>query len=144
MYGIFRRFCLSQTAALRQLTGIKKNVAPVLSAELGDLSTYRRTQLVAAVGLNPIPNESGKYAGRSRLSKGGSKRARAMPHLAARSLFRSKGPSRDHIEWLKRRGLSNHACTLGIRMRKLLLVARAVVRNGGVYAPQKLRSQTQA
>jgi len=123
-----------QTRAIQQIPGIKAVVAPVLTAELGELGSYSRNALSAAVGVYPAANQSGRRNKGSHLAKGGSKRARCMLHLAARSLFRSKGPFRDHIEHLKARGLSP-ACITGIMMRKLLLVARAVVRNGGQYDP---------
>ena len=127
-----------QMRDIQQIPGIKKVVGPVLTAELGDLGSYSRNSLSAAAGVYPAANESGPRRRGAHLAKGGSKRARCMLHMAARSLFRSKGPLRDHIEHLKGRGMSN-ACILGVMMRKLLLVARAVVRNGGVYDPDRIR-----
>ncbi len=38
----------------------------------------------------------------------------------------------------KGRGMSS-GCIVGVMMRKLLLIARAVVRNGGVYDPAMIR-----
>ena len=131
--------CLSkQMRDIQQIPGIKTVIGPVLTAELGDLASYSRNALAAAAGVYPAANESGARRKGARLAKGGSKRARCMLHMAARSLFCSKGPLRDHIEYLQGRGMSN-ACILGVMMRKLLLVARAVVRNGGVYDPDRIR-----
>ena len=114
-----------QMRDIQQVPGIKTVVAPVLRAELGDLGSYSR-------------NAWGGRDRGSHLAKGGSKRARCALHLAARSLFRSKGPLRDHIEYLQARGMSKASIT-GVMMRKLLVVARAVVRNDGLYDPGKIR-----
>ncbi len=127
-----------QMRAIQQIPGIKAVVAPVLTAELGDLASYTRNALSAAAGVYPAANQSGRTDKGSHLAKGGSKRARAMLHMAARSLFRSKGPLRDHMDYLENLGMSR-ACITGVMMRKLLLVARAVTRNGGVYDPDKIR-----
>ena len=127
-----------QMRDIQQIPGIKTVVGPVLTAELGDLGSYSRNALAASAGVYPAANESGARRKGAHLAKGGSKRARCMLHMAARSLFCSKGPLRDHIEHLKSRGMSK-ACILGVMMRKLLLLARAVVRNGGVYDPDKIR-----
>lgn len=127
-----------QMRDIQQIPGIKTVVGPVLTAELGDLGSYSRNRLAAAVGVYPAANESGARRKGAHMAKGGSKRARCMLHMSARSLFGSKGPFRDHIDYLQGRGMSN-ACILGVMMRKLLLVARAVVRNGGVYDPDKIR-----
>ncbi len=126
------------TRDIQQIPGIKTVVAPVLIAELGDLAAYTRNGLSAAAGVYPAASQSGKTNKGSHLSKTGSKRARSMLHMAARSLFRSKGPLRDHIEHLKARGVSK-SCILGIMMRKLLLIARAVARSNGVYDPAMIR-----
>lgn len=127
----------NQVRVMQQLSGIKSVVAPVLTAELGDLSAYSRNGLCAAAGVFPVARQSGQTEKRSHLAKTGSKRARTMLYLAARSLFRSKGPFRDMIERLEARGMPRAAIT-GVMMRKLLLVARAVVKSGGVYSPEKI------
>ena len=126
-----------QIAAIQKIPGIKRVVAPTLTAELGDLASYDRGALCAAAGLFPVENQSGSVRRRSRLAKGAGGRARRVLHMGARSLFRSKGPLREHIEWHLSHGKTK-ACVLGIMMRKLLLIARAVMVNGGVYDPAQI------
>ncbi len=113
-----------------------------MTIELGDLGLYRRNQRVARVGGFPKRFKSGSSARRRpRLAKGGGGRLRRVLTMGACSLFQSKGPWREYIEQLRRRQMSD-MCIIGVLMRKMLLVARAVVNNGGHYEPEKILRQT--
>jgi len=130
-----------QVDALTKIRGIKRVTAMTLTAELGDLSHYGRSQLSAAAGLFPKVFDSGKSVHRKpRLAKGGGGRLRRVLYMCATSLFRSKGALRAHIDRLQRRGMSDMTIE-GAVMRKLLLIARAVVRNGGIYDETKISRQ---
>lgn len=126
-----------QERALRKARGIKVVVARTLSAELGDLRSYGRGQIVAAVGVFPKRFESGTSVHRKpRMAKGGGARVRRVLYMAACSLFRAKGPWPACIERLSRQGLNKMQIT-GVLMRKLLLIARAVAITG-VYDESKI------
>lgn len=131
----------TQSRALETIDGIGKVTAATLTAELGDLTRYDRNQLVAAAGLFPKEFSSGKSINRRpRLAKGGGGRVRRVLYMCATSLLRTRGPMRDladkHLEAKRPKMV-----VLGILMRRLLLVARAVMKNGGVYEPDKILAQ---
>jgi len=127
-----------QVEAIQQITGLKRVCASVLTAELGDLSKYSRTELVAAAGVYPRHGESGtSVRQRPRMVKGGGGRVRRVLYMAAMSLLRSKGRLRELIERHRAEGKPDMVI-IGIMMRKLLLIARAVVRNNGVYDPSRI------
>ena len=127
-----------QVQALVQIDGIGKVTARTLTAELGDLRIYSRNQLVALAGLYPKRFESGSSVWRRpRLAKGGGSRLRRVLYMCATSLFSSKGPWAVVIERWRERGMCEMKI-IGILMRRLLLVARAVMLADGEYDPQKV------
>ena len=127
-----------QVNALMKIRGIKRVTATTLTAELGDLRRYSRAELSAAAGLFPKRFESGTSVHRPpRLAKGGGGRLRRVLYMCATSLFHSKGALRAQIERLRGRAMSD-MCIEGVMMRKLLLVARAVMKNGGLYDEGKI------
>ena len=118
-----------QQKALQKIPGIKRVVSHTLTAELGDLATYGRGQLVAAAGLFPKCFESGDMRKPPWLAKGGGGRIRRVLYMAAFSLFSAKGPWPGYIARLQARGFCKMQI-IGIMMRKLLLIARAVAISG--------------
>jgi len=127
-----------QVKGLKKIKGIKQVGATTITAELGDLTRYSRSQLVGAAGLYPRTYESGtSVRKRPRLVKGGGSRIRRVLYMCATSLFRSKGPLRDRIEAMRAQGIKDMVI-IGVMMRKLLLIARAVAMNNGVYEPSKI------
>ena len=63
-----------------------------------------------------------------------------MLYMCATSLFRSNGSMRQWIEAMKRRGVAK-AKIVGAVMRKLLLIARALMMNNGEYDESKIGIQ---
>jgi transposase len=127
-----------QVCALKQIKGIGPVTARTLTAELGDLRVYSRNQLVSLAGLFPKRHESGRSVRRRpRLAKGGGGRLRRVLYMCATALFNSKGPLRCYIERKRGEGFED-MCIEAMVMRKLLIIARAVMVNGGVYDPSKI------
>jgi transposase len=127
-----------QVKWVRKIQGIGFVTAVALAGELGDLRGYSRARIVAAAGLFPKAYGSGtSVRRRPRLAKGGGKHLRRALGMGAKSLLRSKSPLREYIARLVEAGKTK-ACALGAAMRKLLLVARAVVNAGGEYRPQMI------
>ena len=132
----------AQVKHLKRIPGYGKILAMTLTAECGLLAGYSRGQIVAVNGVFPKHFDSGKSVHRApRLAKGGGGRVRRVLFMAALSLFSSQSPFHDQIDDLQARGLAKK-CIIGILMRKLLLVGRAVVKNGGDYKPAMLYRQT--
>lgn len=131
----------AQVRALKKIKGIGPVNARTLTAELGDLRQYTRAQLVALAGLFPKQFDSGTSVHkRPRLAKGGGGRLRRVLYMAATSLFNSKGEMRRWIEGQLAKGHEKMVVEVMV-MRKLLLVARAVMINGGHYEPSKIGCQ---
>jgi len=128
-----------QVRSLKRIKGIGPVTSRTLTCELGDLRNYRRNELVANAGLFPKRYESGSSVRRPpRLAKGGGHRLRRVLYMGATSLMNSKGPMRDYIESLRSQGMSD-PCILGIIMRKLLLIARAVMVQDAHYEESKIQ-----
>ena len=133
----------AQCRALETIKGIGKVTAVTLTAELGDLTRYGRNQLVAAAGLYPKQFTSGKTVWRRpRLAKGGGARVRRVLYMCATSLLHSNGPLRELAEQHRQRNQQDMV-VIGILMRKLLLIARSVMKNNGIYDPSKILRQPQ-
>jgi transposase len=122
-----------QVQALKRIPGIGAVTARTLTAELGDLRIYTRGQIVALAGMFPKEFTSGQSVRhRPRLAKGGGARLRRVLYMCATSLFHSKGALRTWIEQQLVRG-RKPMIALTMVMRKLLLVARAVMLAGGHF-----------
>jgi transposase len=121
---------------LQSIKGIGPVVAWTLLAELGDLRAYRRNQLVARVGVYPGRWESGKSVQRKpRWVKGGCAPVRKALFNAARAILNSKNNTlRAYADRLATDGRKPMACIAAL-MRKLLLVARAILIQEVPYDP---------
>ena len=123
--------------AVAQIPGVAEVVSSVTLSELGDLRNYRRSRSVAAaVGANPRVIESGNHKGKTRMSKQGNSRVRAILYCAAMACLRTRN---DHC--LKRfynrlveRG-KTHMQALGALMRKIIVLMRALVISGQPFDP---------
>lgn len=128
----------AQAEALRQIDGFGPVLATTVTAEFGDLTRYERNQLAGRAGAFPRRHESGQSVRMSpRMAKGGGARLRRVLYMAATALFRSNGPFRQWIDRKLKAGVKRMHI-IGALMRKLLLVGRAVMKNGGVYNPELL------
>ena len=131
-----------QIELLVSIPGVGATTAALLLAELTHLpaDTGRRA-LAAYAGLNPAQNQSGQYAGQTRLSKTGNARLRAalyLPALTARRHIAAFGALADRLTAKGRQPLQ----AIGAIMRKLLLLAAAVLRTGKAYNPAHLTDLT--
>ena len=113
----------------------------VLRAELGDVQRFARVdQAVAYVGLDLQVKESGKWKGKTKLSKRGSGLVRQVLYMTALSCLRRHNKAsafRAYYDALVARGLKGKQALVAL-MRKLLAVAFSLLKNGGVYDPAKV------
>lgn len=133
---------ISKTSSLNQdvdrittIKGIGVISATILVAEFGDLRTYNRDEIVALAGLYPREYSSGKSVfKKSRLIKTSKTGVRSTLYMCAMSALRSN----PHIKIFAQRLAKNHKKPmqiLGAVMRKLLLLAHAVVVSENDYDP---------
>lgn len=122
-------------ARLVGVKGIGRRTALSLLGEFGDLRQYKRGELVALAGLCPREYSSGTSVRRpARLAKSGRGGVRAALYMAAMSASRSNPQIRAFAERLKARGKKPMQVLCAV-MRKLLLMARAVVVGDREYSP---------
>jgi transposase len=120
---------------LQTIPGIGPLTTSMLLAELGDLRNYGRRQIVGYAGLFPREYSSGTSVGRrARLAKGGASRVRKGMFYPACSVRRRKNVFAEFGDRLEEKGKSNMS-TIGATMRKILVVARAVVVSGRPFDP---------
>jgi transposase len=125
-----------QRELLKSVPGIGDRVAATLLAELGDLAQYGRDELVSYVGLFPREFTSGaSVRRRAHLVKGGGSRVRRMLAMAAMAIVRNRNAALVGFhQHLLEAGKSKMSALVAL-MRKLLLVARAVVKSAKRFDP---------
>ena len=98
-------------------------IGPVTSwtvlAYLGDLSQYKRNQLVALAGVAPSDKDTGKIIGKSKMH-GRKAKVRRSLYMAAKSAATHNPVIQAYVERLRKRG-KPHEVALAAAMRKLLL-----------------------
>jgi len=115
------------------IPGIAEKTRRVLLAHFGNLREYSRNELVSLAGLYPKRFQSGTSVHRKpKLAKGGGARIRAALYMAALTARKHCPQLKRFADRLKKNGLTNMAI-LGAVMRKLLLLARALVVSGQDY-----------
>lgn len=116
--------------------GLGRRTALVILGEFGDLRQYKRDELVALAGLCPREHSSGTSVHKAgRLAKAGKGNVRAALYMAAMSAVRSNPHIRAFADRLAGHG-KKPMQVLCAAMRKLLMIARAVVVSGKAYNPQ--------
>jgi transposase len=116
----------SGVARLRQISGLGAQGSVALGALFSQIEFARDDALVAFIGFDPRPCDSGERRGRRRLSKRGPAWLRRQMYLAALAASRSKA-FRPLYQSIKARGLAPTQALI-VLARKLLRVALAVWR----------------
>lgn len=111
-----------------------KGVGPIVSkgilGEMGDLRDYHRSrQCTCFAGMDPRLIQSGKYQGKTRLSKRGPKLVRQLLYMAATAALKSDNCFSRYYEKLLTKGKTSLAA-IGAVMRKMLTVMRAILISG--------------
>jgi transposase len=120
---------------LRTISGVGPLVATLLAALFQRFAFRHADALIAYVGLDPRPDESGQHHGRRRLSKRGHPEWRRLLVAAAMSAARTQA-WRDYVALQRAKALPATAVHV-IRARKLLRTALALYKNGKEFvAPQ--------
>lgn len=109
---------------LQSISGVGPLISTVLATRLDRIRYANSDALVAAIGLDPRPRESGQYAGKRQLSKRGNPEERRLLYMAG--ISGSRTPAwRACYDKLLARGLSTTAAYCVIA-RKILRVAFAI------------------
>lgn len=119
---------------LTSIPGVGFVTACVVLAELGDLRRFARSrQLTAFAGVCPSEYDSGKSVHKGpRMSKCGNARSRQALYMAALTASRQGGPLKEDYARLVAAGKAKKSA-LGMVMRKLLVLMRALLLSGNRY-----------
>ncbi|MFN7219283.1 MAG: IS110 family transposase, partial [Burkholderiales bacterium] len=120
------------------LDGVGKVVAPSLVNALERLPLKSADAFVAFTGLDPRPDESGRYRGKRRLSKRGPSELRRLLYVAAMSARKTKTwkPIYEHY---RAKGLSSTA-SLVVIARRLARVAWSMYTNNTPFDPTRIKN----
>jgi transposase len=133
-----------QVEWIQNVRGLGPVNAYTMTAEFGRLDKYKRNELVASGGLYPVKKVSANtvYC-KPKLAKGGGGKVRRVLYMGSLTLFKTESPLMSIFADRLMKGGKNGQCVTGALMRKLLLIARAVVKSGGVYDETKICQRTE-
>lgn len=116
------------------IPGIGFLSACTIMSELGDLRRFERArQATAFVGVCPSEYQSGSSVhGKTRMSKAGNARVRQSLYMSSLTIVRYPGPLHDDYNRKVREGRIQKVA-MGMVMRKLLVLMRAVLISGSPY-----------
>lgn len=118
---------------LRSIPGIGPVVARTLLGELPELGTLERGELAALAGVAPLNADSGQRQGRRR-TWGGRAAVRAALYMAVVSAMRCNPTIKPFYARLRAAGKPVKVAMVAC-MRKLLIIANAMLRDGVLWAP---------
>jgi transposase len=129
---------------LISINGIAERTAVKLLGEMAywpdDLDIR---QIVAMVGLDPRPVESGQHAGERRISKHGNAYVRATLYMAAHNAVLYEPVVRRYYDELVARGKHPRKAKVAV-MRKLLHAIVGMLRSKSTFKPEKFRATASA
>lgn len=115
---------------LESIPGIATILSSTMLAYMGDMSRFSSSKAVVAwVGLNPMRQESGKWTGKTRISKMGNsvmRKALYMPALAAMRF----NPAVIALKLRMKAGMKTGKVVVCAAMKKLLQLAYGVLKSG--------------
>lgn len=125
----------AQIALLTSIKGIGDTTARALLAELPDLMHFTSSdEVVAFAGLSPQQVQSGQKTGYSRISKRGNGHIRKTLYYPALTAMQYNPHLKVFAERLKAKGKPKMVVVVAV-MRKLLVLAYAILKSGQPYDP---------
>lgn len=142
---------LRDVQAMKGILGMGELSSMRVLADLGDVASYKGAQSYgASAGLNPKRRESGKYQGRTTISRCGGARLRADLYMATLTAARYHPVLKEFYDRLLARGKPKKAALIAT-MRKLLMICYGVqkrIRDGlepfGLGTPEDPKAKRRA
>lgn len=122
-----------KAAILRSIPGVGPVLCASLLAGLPELGRLSRREIASLVGVAPMDNSSGRRQG-PRSIYGGRPAIRATLYMAALVAGRFNAPLAAFRDRLRQAGKKPKVATVAV-MRKLLVLANALLRDNRPYAP---------
>ena len=123
-----------QAEVLASIPGVGAVTAAGLVAEMPELGGIDAKAAASLAGLAPVARESGNWKGRSFI-QGGRRRARRLLYMAAVSAVRCNPDMTAKYRQLVARGKPPKVALVAV-MRKLLLLANALLRQNRLWTPR--------
>lgn len=124
--------------------GIGPTTGPTILSEIGDLQRFGPgnvcNKLLAYAGAEPRLRTSGRWEGKTKMTKRGSRTLRTALYQAAVVAIRTDPGFRAIYDRHRERG-KHYKVAVSHVMRKLLTVIYAIMRDGQPYDPAKLRPE---
>jgi transposase len=120
---------------LTSIPGVGEVTANVLVVETPELGRLEHAQAASLVGLAPVPRDSGQTHGK-RSIRGGRPRARQALYMPALNAIRLNPEFKAKYEAMVKAGKPAKVAIVAI-MRKLLILANALIRDQRKWAPAK-------
>lgn len=121
---------------LTSIKGFGKLSAYRFLAYLPDIRLFKNAkQLAAFIGVSPKQKESGKYAGKTKLSKLGNPRLRNILYMPALSAKRFNEPLKGFVSRLENSGLAPKAILCAV-MRKLVHIIFGMIKTNSFFNPK--------
>ena len=111
---------------ITEVKGVGNITAWTLLAQLPEISSLSRNELVALAGVAPFNNDSGKFSGK-RYIYGGRAKIRRVLFMAARAAAQFNPVIRPYVEGLIARG-KPYKCALTAAMRKILIHIQSLLK----------------
>jgi transposase len=118
---------------LLSIPGVGPVLCTALLAYLPELGQLSRHQVAALVGVAPMDNDSGRRKG-ARSIYGGRPALRSVLYMAALAASRFNKPLADFYSRLRKAGKKPKVALVAV-MRKLAVLANALIRDQRAYAP---------
>lgn len=138
--SLFRQACeeigRQEIEILTSMDGVGENTAMQFIAEVGDINRFENAKkLIAYSGLDPSVKESGRYKGKSRITKRGNKHLRRVIWLMAVSVVRWNEYFRAYFLRRVKEGLPYKKAILAVA-HKLIRVIFAMLKSKQKFNPQ--------
>ena len=133
-----------QTALLRTIPGFGLLASACFQSEIGNLELFRKKsakplnrRILAFAGAEPRIRTSGKFTGRIKMSKRGSKHFREALFMAAESARKGSPYFKSIYEKQKNKG-KHHRVAISHVIRKMVYIATAMLKNNEKFSIEKL------
>lgn len=125
-----------QVELITSIKGVGKQTAYQFLAYIPDIHAFNNAkQLAAYIGVTPQQKQSGKFIGKTRLSKLGDARIRKALYMPALSLKRFNEHFKPFIQRLEKNGLKPKAI-IGALMRKLVHIIFGILKTKQPFNPK--------
>ncbi|HEX9756475.1 MAG TPA: transposase [Nitrospiria bacterium] len=137
---ILVKFCeetvVNDLQIITSIKGISDQTGATFLAEIGNITNFPTAKgVIAYAGIDPTVHQSGKFEGKSKISKRGNRHLRRVIFLMAKHVSREDTLFKTYYEKRKKEGLSFKEAILATA-HKLIRVIFAMLKNRSYFSTQ--------